>query len=91
MFDARYVNRVVGYPVSQDIGRDGNELAKTIIAKTSAFWEVDQTVAGIHQSLNEMVSGFRIELTKISADRLERDDRVLKPDYSNHSAGGGPS
>lgn len=87
----RAIDRVVGYPVAQDVGRDGNELAKAIVAKSPAIGKVRKAVADIHQSSNEPVSSFRIELTKISADCVQRDDRVLELDYSNPSAGGGPS
>lgn len=91
MFNAGNIDRIIGYPVPQDIGWNGNEFAKAVIGKTSAIGKVSQTVTGIHQLLNEPVSRLRVELTKVSANSLHRDDRVLEPDYSNHSAGGGPS
>ena len=70
MLDARDVDRIVRHLITQYVGSDGNELAKTIIRRAPAIWEVGKTVAGIYQSLNEQVSSLRIEPTKISTNRL---------------------
>jgi len=70
MFDAHYVDDLVCYPIAQHVGWGRNEFAEAVDGETPAIWEVGKTVAGIYQSLNEAISSLRIELTKISADRL---------------------
>jgi hypothetical protein len=57
----------------------------------TAFWKVFQAVTGLSESPRGSLGGDRGELCDVAVDGVEIGQSASRPDYLNHSAGGGRS
>lgn len=67
---------VAGHEIADDVGRYGGELPKAVARRATSIGVFAEALTSGREANSQFIAGINIELTDISADRVDRCQRV---------------